>query len=372
MRVALVTPRYLPDVGGVESHVRQIANHLAHGGDEVDVITLGSVRRLPPVDSDGHVRVRRFPSRPLPSGVGTPGRLARYLRAHGSDYDVVHVHNYQSLLPLAACVVPGSRLVMTPHYHATSPSRLSTALRSVYRPVGGRTICRAERVICVSHAERQLVQAELGVAPDALTVIPNGVDAAALRRAEPFPITTPVVLVLGRVERYKRVDRVIKAMALVRQPAQLVVVGDGEARSALERLATELGVGASTVRFVGRADDHDVRRWLATARVVVTLSEIEAFGLTVIEGLTSGSRVVASDIPAFREVAASLPGAAIRLVPADADAARIAEYLHTALADPGPPPTVTGVEWSEVARRTREVYLEVIAGARNGAGNRRR
>jgi glycosyltransferase involved in cell wall biosynthesis len=357
----------MPHVGGVEIHVRQIADHLAAGGDEVEVITLDAVRHTTLDDRDGPVRVRRFRSWEVNAGVRSLGRLARYLWAHGRDYDVIHAHNYQSLLPLAALIATPPRLVITPHYHGTSPSRLRKALYRAYRPVGSLVVGRADRVICVSEAEKRLLAADLGVPPDLLTVIPNGVDTLSLRRAEPFPVTVPVVLALGRLERYKRVDRALEAMTKMTRPAQLVVVGDGPARIHLERQAADLGLRGDAVRFLGRLDDHDVQRWLATARVVVSLSEIEAFGLTVLEGLSTGSRVVASDIPAYREVAESLPDASICLLPATADADQLAANLDAALADPRPLPPVAVVDWSEVARRTRQVYVEVLSTPRRPA-----
>jgi glycosyltransferase involved in cell wall biosynthesis len=346
----------------VESHVREIATHLVATGDEVDVITLDASPRLAALDRDGGIRVRRFRSMPVSPGVGSPVAVSRYLRAHHGDYDVVHVHNYQSLLPLAAWTAGDARLVITPHYHGRSPSRLSGALHRLYRPLGGLTVRRADRIICVSEAEKRVIAAHLRLLPHRLTVIPNGVDRLSLTRAEPFPVIGPVVLALGRLERYKRVDRTLAAMARLRHRAQLVVVGDGPARPRLERRAAALGLAREEVRFVGRVDDHDVRRWLSTARVLVTLSEIEAFGLTVVEGLVSGSRVLASDIPAHREVAEAFPDAPIRLVPADADADRLAAELDAILATPRPSAPIGAVDWTEVTRRTREVYLDVLSG----------
>jgi len=73
---------------------------------------------------------------------------------------------------------------------------------------------------------------------------------------------------------------------------------------------------------------------------------------------------VASDIPAHREVAETLPGAAIRLLPAGADPARVADDLDAALADLGPAPPVEAIDWAEVTRRTRDVYVDALASPR--------
>jgi glycosyltransferase involved in cell wall biosynthesis len=120
----------------------------------------------------------------------------------------------------------------------------------------------------------------------------------------------------------------------------------------------EYGIGSQILADLG----------LSTIRILTNnpkkIAGVEAFGLTVVEGLITGSRVVASDIPAHREVAETLPGAAIRLLPATADPARVADDLDAALADPGPAPRVEAMDWAEVTRRTRDVYVDALPSPR--------
>jgi glycosyltransferase involved in cell wall biosynthesis len=108
---------------------------------------------------------------------------------------------------------------------------------------------------------------------------------------------------VGRLERYKNVDLLLRALArlLPRFPdAELAVVGQGADRARLERLAGELGV-AARVRFTGFLDDASRDRLLASSRVSACASVKEGWGLTVIESSALGTPNVASDAPGLRD-----------------------------------------------------------------------
>ena len=213
-------------------------------------------------------------------------------------------------------------------------------------------------MLCVSRAEAALVAQHHPTVRERIEVIPNGVDVKAIERAEPYASASPVVLVLGRLVPYKRVDTVVRAMAELDRDAELVVVGEGGEHAGLERLAAELDVPA---RFPGRIAASEVARWLRTAAVVVSASEQEAFGLTLLEALTAGARVVASGLPAHREVAATWSDVdAVLLVD---DRARLSEAIRAQL-DRGRLPAHRRPCWSwdDVAARVAAVYDDVLAG----------
>jgi glycosyltransferase involved in cell wall biosynthesis len=126
-----------------------------------------------------------------------------------------------------------------------------------------------------------------------------------------------------------------------------VVVGDGPDRARLAAMAH------GDVRFVGRIGDDELRRWYRTARVVCSLSEHEAFGLTAAEAVVAGARVVLSDIPAHAELGRG------SLVSAGADDAEVAAVLTQALRDSGPGPGAEGIaSWDDVAGQLVALYDE--------------
>jgi glycosyltransferase involved in cell wall biosynthesis len=355
-RVALLAPRYAPSVGGVEVHVAGIAAGLAARGDDVHVLTQArraSTRR------DGVIAVHAFrevvPSRAYPVAPG----MVRWLRRHTDQLDVVHAHSYHGVPALMAALAASGPVVFTPHFHGTGHTSVARLVHRAYGGVGRRIFERADRVLCVSHAEAALVAQHHPTVQERIEVIPNGVDVDAIERAEPFASASPVVLVLGRLVPYKRVETVLRAVAGLDRDAELVVVGDGGERTGLERLAADLGVAA---RFRGHVASSEVARWLRTAAVVVSASEQEAFGLTLLEALTAGARVVASDLPAHREVAGAWSdGDAVRLVE---DRARLTDAIRDQL-DGGRLPAHRRPRWSwrDVADRVAAAYDDVLTDA---------
>lgn len=358
----MVCNGYRPHIGGVETHVGHLVDALTGLGVQVEVLTQETDRRLPAVDRSGAVVVRRFRSVvPSQRDAQAPGLWA-WIRRRSADYDVVHFHSYHALVSGAA-ILARAPIVFTPHYHGTGHSPARVALHRVYRPFGRGLMARADAIICVSEAEAAVVRADFDDAvAGKVQVIPNGVDVAAMRAAEPAAMTEPYFLSLGRLEPYKRVDRVIEALAHVPAPSRLVVLGSGPARRALAELADDCGVG-HRVTFIENVERGEVVRWLAGARAVVSMSEHEAFGLTLVEGLAAGQRVVASDLPAHREVARFGPADAVQLLPGSADVVQLAVALEECLASTRDLDRGARVpSWDDVGLRTLAAYREVTGG----------
>jgi glycosyltransferase involved in cell wall biosynthesis len=359
LRIAHVVSSYHPQLGGVETHVRQLARGCAEAGDEVTVLTHLSGDSLTDEWIDT-VRVRRFPLT-----VGSPrnypisSRLFHYLRSHTVDFDLVHVHSYHTIVGHAA-VGSGLPMVFTPHYHGTGHTPLRAALHRLYRPVGARLFRAADAVICVSDAERHLVIRDFPGVARKVGTIPNGTDPRLPPPdQESVMQREPVVLTVGRLERYKNVDLIIDAFRALPCSAVLVVVGDGPDRSRLERHA-EASEPGWPVYFTGRISDAMLRRWFTEAKVVTSASDHEAFGLTLAEGLVSGARVVASAIPAHTELARLAGGGAPITLVDPREARRFTALLAEALrAGQVSTRDLKLPSWAEVIGDTRDLYSRV-------------
>ena len=153
-----------------------------------------------------------------------------------------------------------------------------------------------------------------------------------------FPTRQPIqvsarpcrVAYLGRLESYKRIDRLLRACAALveRFPRlEIVLIGRGAERKRLEALARELGIAERT-RFTGFVSDAERDTLLAGARVAVCPSVKEGWGLTVIECNALGVPVVATDAPGLRD--AVRPGETGLLVP-DGDAEAFTAGLRDAI-----------------------------------------
>jgi|AntDeeMinimDraft_5_1070356.scaffolds.fasta_scaffold00184_32 glycosyltransferase involved in cell wall biosynthesis len=295
MRIVLVTHRYPPHTGGVETHVQEIAKRLVDRGHNVIVFSADADEDIPVESSDEGVRVRRF--RSLSPGGAFYVAPQMVFAVRRADADVVHAHNYHAFpLFFAALGVTDERFVVTTHYHGESASGLRDRLLSLYRPLGRWAVQKADEVIAVSEWERERLYDDFGI--DA-TVIPNGVDVERFAEAEPEERERPYLLCVGRLEEYKGVQHVIRA--LTELPGyELLIAGSGPYRGELERVARETDV-ENRVKFLGHVDDEQLLGLYAGADVYVTLSSFESFGMTVAEALTAGTPCVVRKCAALRD-----------------------------------------------------------------------
>jgi glycosyltransferase involved in cell wall biosynthesis len=358
MRIAMVCAHYAPFTGGVESHVEEIARRLAARGETVEVLTHHDEPGQPAAEDRDGVLVRRHKVPVTSQHFALSPALWATLARERRRYDVVHAHGYHSAAPLAAAMAGVAPLVFTPHYHGTGHSPFRKAVHIPYRAAGARIAARSGRIICVSGAEADLFLRHFPAARPRVTVIPNGVDLDRITSAEPLPDAGTVVITGGRLQSYKQVDRVIEAMALTPPGLRLVITGDGPERLALEAL-TDRRALRGKVQFLGRADTGLLYRWYASAAVFCSMSSNEAMPVTILELLAAGARVVASDIPAHRDIR-DRTGGAITLVPLDASPRVLAAALEYALGEP----VAAGQRiptWDEVTAQTLGVYRGLVS-----------
>jgi glycosyltransferase involved in cell wall biosynthesis len=299
--IALVTHRYPPQTGGVETHVNRLAEGLTDRGHEVMVIAADADGAGNRRERRNGVDVRRVRSL-APDGAGylAPGVATTLV---GLDPDLVHAHNYHSFpMAISALSLVVRRtltpFVVTPHYHGTSGDDLRDRLLSLYAPVGRWVLRRASAVIAVSEWERRQLRQDVDVEAQ---VIPNGLDIDRFRTATSESRERPYLLTVGRLVEYKSVQHVVRALANRRLAEfHLVVAGSGPYRDRLEAIADEEGV-ADRVTFAGYVDDDRLPGLYAGASVYLSLSTVEAYGMTVAESLAAGTPCVVRNTGALSD-----------------------------------------------------------------------
>jgi len=300
-RVHVLAWRDLDDdeAGGSELHLHEVTRRWAAAGLEVCVRTSEVPGEPTSVVRDGVEVVRR-------SGrykVFLQGALAEILGRHGRRDALVEVWNgVPFLTPLWA---RGPRMVIQHHDHADmwplvlSPrlARLGSLLECRLAP-----LCyRSTPVVTLSTSSRAGLIDGLGHRPDGVHVVEPGVhprfSPAGRRDAE------PLVVSVGRLTASKRVDVVIRAFAEARDRVadlRLEVIGDGPEQSSLLTLVADLGIADSVV-FRGRISDDDLVEAYRRARLVVSASISEGWGMTLTEGAACGTPAVATDIAGHRD-----------------------------------------------------------------------
>lgn len=361
MKVAIVVPRYLPHLGGIENHVAAIATRLQDLGHQVTVATqLEGDRTLARSERTANgVVIRRFPSSLRLRGQGLSPSLWRWVRAGAEQADIIHVQNFHAFttLPNAAAAQPP--FILTPHYLGPAEGHAEAALHAVYAVVMRRALRHVSRIICVTESEAAAFGRHIGFT-ERCHVIPNGVDAAAIQAAKPVATTGRLLVVAGRLEEYKQPQLVLEALRYLSDEYQLAIIGAGPMDQELRRRSHELGV-ADRVHLPGRLAPSEMYSWYRAAAVVLSLSRRECFGMTIAEGLTAGAAAVASDIGAHRDVICRAGPAAAELLPITATPQAVAQATRSVLVDPTARTIPIMTTWDEVANRTEELYCSIMA-----------
>jgi phosphatidylinositol alpha-mannosyltransferase len=369
MRIGIVCPYSWDIPGGVQAHVRDLAETFLTQGHVVSVLAPGEddAPGLPayvvtsgksvPLPYNGSIARVQF-------GLVSAARVRRWLR--DGDFDVVHVHEPATAsLSLLACMIADRPLVATFHA-ALTHSRMLAMLDNVLQPflekISGR--------IAVSPAARKVIVEHLG--GDAV-VIPNGVSVTRYAEALPlagYPRAGGTVGFIGRYdEPRKGMDVLTTALAQLieqRPSLRLVVAGRGEAdafRAALPRAVSD------RIDLLGQVSEDEKASMLRSVDVYCAPNTgQESFGIILLEALAARTPIVASDLDAFSQV---LLGGTVGCLFARGDAGALAGALAGLLDDRtrrgelarAGAAAVAPFDWPVIAAQVMRVY-EVSTGHR--------
>jgi glycosyltransferase involved in cell wall biosynthesis len=270
--------------------------------------------------------------------------LARAARRAGAD--VLHCPTFRA--PLRNARLP---VVATVHDLAVlrEPAWFPAWSRGYGRWSMPRAIRRADRVVCVSQATARDVAGLLGVAETRLRVVPNGIDALFSQAAQGRPVAGPYILFVGTPEPRKNLERLSTAVStlLTQGRAERLVLAGADGWGDV------LLPDEDRIVRLGRVADATLRDLYAHAGCVAYPSLWEGFGLVAGEALAAGCPVVASDIPALREVAGADAQYCDPLV-----VSSIADALRRALDGPRPVPR-RELTWESAAASLAGVWQEL-------------
>ncbi len=364
IRVLQVAPRYLPDLGGIETHVHEVATRLSAMPDmRVAVAATDRAGTYPAIDVAEAFPVIRRRAWPRTRDYYLAPGLAPVITR--SNWDVVHVQGVHTLVPVIAMLAArraGVRYVVTCHTGGSSSS-LRAAARSTQWRALGPLLRGANQLIAVSPFEQRLFAKATGIEAHRIMVIPNGGTLPGSRIMEPVQGR---IVSCGRLERYKGHHRVIEALPYVRQSspeAHVHILGAGPYEGRLRALATRLGVArAVSIRLVPPGDRGAMATALSEAAVVAAFSDYEAHPVAVMEAVALGVPVVGYDTAGVGDLVAGglvdgiTPGCPPQLA---ANALRAAMVLR-----PTPPAHLP--TWDAAADALAMLYRSVVQRAIGG------
>jgi glycosyltransferase involved in cell wall biosynthesis len=361
LRVAMVSPRYSPHLGGVETHVNEVAHRIAEMGHRVTVLTTDLTGELPPVEREGTLTVRRYAAFPRRADLYISPTLVRQIG--GGSYDLVHVQGVHTFLPPLALAVArrsGVPTVVTFHTGGHS-SHVRTMVRGAQWQALRPLLRRTNGLVAVCHFEVETFARRLGVELDRIRLIRNGADPLPVGGSPPEVSGSPLVCSVARLERYKGHHRLIAAMPalLEMEPdAHLAVIGRGSFEHELRRLVARLHVeDAVTFTSFDATQREALGALLRSSDVVALMSDYEAHPVAVMEAVALGRKVVVADTSGLSELASERLATA---VPPGASPLTLAKVLAQVAARPDPvaPDLPT---WDDCADQVLRLYEEVLS-----------
>ena len=366
MKVGIVCPYSLDVPGGVQNHVKDLAEVLIARGHDVSVLATTESDDPPPyvvpagravaVPYNGAVARISF-------GPVAAARVRRWL--HEGAFDVLHLHEPAtptlSLLALWAADCP----VVATYHSSKERSRALSASAAILRPslekIGAR--------IAVSEDSRGFQVSHVGGEP---LVIPNGLFVDRFASAAPreeWRGSEGTVAFVGRLEEDRKgfplLARAFGEVAKTRPGLRLLVVGGGDVDEACGLLPVP---ARAQVTFLGPVRDDDKASALRTADVYVAPNTgRESFGIVLVEAMAAGTTVLASDLPAFRRILGEGEhGALFRNDDTEDLASRLTDLLddpaRRAALNASAQTAVCRYDWSAVVPQILRVY-ETVAGA---------
>lgn len=360
IRILMVTARFLPDLGGTETHTYEIARRIALRSDfDLTVLTTDRSGTRPvreEVDGFTVLRCRSYPR--YRDYYFSPGV---YRQITNGNYDIIHCQGIHTAIPLIA--MTAARRKRTPYVVSLHTGGHSSAFRRRLRNTQwhalGPLLRGALVIVAVSRFEQQIFQKACSLDSAHFKVIQNGGD---LPTSDAPTIVIPGRIVsCGRLEQYKGHQRVIDALPFVQRSipgATLHILGSGPYESQLRTRIRALGLEESvTIEYIAPDDRKRMGESMGHACVIAALSDYESHPVAVLEALTLGIPAVGLDTAGIRDL---VEDGLVTGIPRDASAAAIARILVAVLQGQQVRVPLQLPSWDATAADLAHVYLGAV------------
>jgi len=338
MRVLIVQTRFPPALGGQEKHVDQLVKYLALDGYDVTVYTTSSLSSedvcslslrppfilkpkkktpLPQEEVFLNTVVQRYALKWRYWSLNWMPDMFKELKRTTAAFDLVHAHGYHHTAALVSCYYAKKAhtpFILTGHDLIISPDLPADAQRiyQLYeRTLGGYMLKNSKGLIALTNDQAQQY-IERGADARKISVIPNGIELERFKKQDlqqdllaqyGLDEDDNVLLFVGRLIERKGIQDIISILPQVLGQfprTKLIVAGEDYGyKDQLEALAAHYRLEANVI-FTGPVSDQQLAQLYRSASVFVLPSQMEGFGIVLLEAMASGTLCIAYSLPSIQ------------------------------------------------------------------------
>lgn len=313
MKIAFMIPTFYPVVGGAQNNCYHLARELAKKHD-VSVYCSGDEDETEVVENINVFRCK------------VTACYSYYLTLYPSlskilkeDFDIIHIHGLgfvqqDDVIKKIKKHHPKTKLVCTPHgpFMALKYGFIKTMIKKLYTRVVKKVVKELDVIIQVNPYQHIWMEKEYNIPNKKIKLLPNGITTTNTNTfgiPSKLPLYTEkiqkieekyelkdkfVITYVGRIQKYKGLDQVIKAIPKLHKNITFVAIGkDAGDQQRLQNLAKELGVEKQVI-FTGFINEEEKLGLLEISKIYVFPSEWEAFGIGTLEAMSKGCAIIST------------------------------------------------------------------------------
>lgn len=317
MNIGIFTDTYFPQVSGVATSIKTLKDQLEKDGHQVYIFTTTD----PHVDKSAcEKNIFRFSSIPFISftdrRIAVRGMIQAYQIAKKLNLDIIHTQTEFSMGIIGKVVAKFLRIPCVHTYHTMYEDYLHyVAKGKILRPIHVKdatlAFCHNMSGVVAPSTKVLDTLVRYGV-KSPIRIIPTGINIGKFNTDSDFDLRTDlgvssdakILLSVSRLAYEKNIKELINSMPAIMkdQPnTHLVIVGDGPAKDDLKQQTNDMNLN-DNVHFVGEINNDEVYKYYHSADIFVSTSNSESQGLTYIEAMAAGVKVVVSSSPYTEEL----------------------------------------------------------------------
>ncbi len=289
-----------PFGGGAEVHLHEIFSRIADKGHEITLLSC-SHEELPKEEIVDGLQIFRRGSRNL-FNYHVYSLYKEFSSRHNYDIVIDDINKIPFFTPL---YVTEPLLAVSHHFFGTSIFREAGL-------IGGSYVYLSEMLVDIIYKNTQFAvvsQSTLdefidrGFSKNNFSIVSNAISQENFPMCVSKKNAEPVITYFGRLKKYKSVDHLFRAFAIIKQKfpeARLEIIGRGDFKDYLDKLSVDLGIEKSVI-FHGFVSEEDKSMLLSRSHLVVNTSMKEGWGITNIEANACGTPVISANVPGLKD-----------------------------------------------------------------------